>query len=143
MVWLPPFGNFEVSQSALRNGKLKVNVQLDDFVASADDVEFETLVQFDDLNKIVADLAPSVGRDVRRAFWAVYDGFGGQSSSLWLKSHLHEHLVRRELRRFYFDHLGHLAEARARRAGDEGIVARRHGPQFQRARLRGHERQQG
>ena len=53
----------------------------------------DTFVQFDDLNKIVADLAPSVGRDVRRAFWAVYDGFGGQSSSLWLKSHLHEHLV--------------------------------------------------
>ena len=53
----------------------------------------DTFVQFDDLNKLVADLAPSVARDVRRAFWAVYDGFGGQSSSLWLKSHLHEHLV--------------------------------------------------
>ena len=57
MVWLAPFGNFdsEVSQSALRNGKLKVNVQLDDFVASADDVELETLrptlVQFDDLGE--------------------------------------------------------------------------------------------
>ena len=47
MVWLAPFGNFEVSQSALRNGK--VNVRLDDFVASADDVELETLVQFDNL----------------------------------------------------------------------------------------------
>ena len=53
----------------------------------------DTFVRLDDLNKLVADLAPSVGRDVRRAFWAVYDGFGGQSSSLWLKSHLHEHLV--------------------------------------------------
>ena len=42
----------------------------------------DTFVQFDDLNKIVADLAPSVGRDVRRAFWAVYDGFGGQSSPI-------------------------------------------------------------
>ena len=49
MVWLAPFGNFEVSQSALRNGELKVNVRLDDFVASADDVELETLVRFDDL----------------------------------------------------------------------------------------------
>ena len=31
----------------VRNGK--VNVRLDDFVASANDVELETLVRFDDL----------------------------------------------------------------------------------------------
>ena len=28
----------------------------------------DTFVQFDDLNKLVADLAPSVARDVRRAY---------------------------------------------------------------------------
>lgn len=49
-----------------------------------------------DLNELVAKHRPEVSTDVRRAFFAVFDGFGGFQASEWLKEAFHVKLVTHE-----------------------------------------------
>lgn len=49
-----------------------------------------------DLNEVVAKRRPEVATDVRRAFFAVFDGFGGYQASDWLKDSFHIKLVMHE-----------------------------------------------
>ena len=59
-------------------------------------VQEDRCVCVPDLNEVAKKHNPQVPVDVRRAFFAVFDGFGGTSSSEWLKDNFHHLLTRHE-----------------------------------------------